>query len=361
MARSRRNRPEREAKESTPKKNGRPAPKPAPPKEEPKPKGPERVKTKGKGKAAEERLTCHPVCLAIPKHDEPTLEGLTASIREVGLTDPIVLLDGQILDGRGRYECCLRAKVTPRFVDWRSLPESAVMTPLDFVLARNVHRRDLGDAGRTEAFRNVLTMEPSRPDSFFADHFRMAPATVKKMRAELDATGEVPDPGYRTMEDGTTRPARYEKHKEDDKRKKKPESYPEPPPDAGDSWEPGADEEADRAAADAHKAEFTESGARVPAHLADIFGDPFYKDAADVMRRWTRHVKSRPDAYLRLLNGRAFLNHLQNAIKALEFASPYSVCEECDGTGTTGNGGCSECATTGWVSQGEAEAKEFTE
>lgn len=354
MARSRRNRPDRNPKPAEKaEKNHKPKPdpKPAPAK-------------KARGKAADEPLQFHPICLRIPDHTPQEQANITESVKANGLIEPIVLLDGMILDGRGRYRACLEAKVSPRFVDWWSLPESTTMTPDEYVLAKNFDRRNLNDAGCKFVFTSYLRDEPSKPDSWFVKHLHLAPATVKKLRAELDATGEVPDPGYRTTADGAVRPTSHAKAKEGDKRKKEPEKkddYPAAPPDAGDAWEPGADEAADLAAADAHKAEFTDSGDRVPAHLADVFGDPFYKDATEVMRRWARHVRSRPDTYVRLVHNKAFLEHLKNAVKALEFSSPYCVCQNCDGSGTTGNGGCDECLTTGWVSQGEAEAKEFTE
>lgn len=357
MARSRRDRPER-----TQKSSAKPAAKPQGKKPDTKP---EPAPKKARGKAAAEPLQFHRLCLRIPDHTQEEQAKITESVKALGLIEPIVLLDGEILDGRGRYRACLEAKVAPRFVDWWSLPESTTMTPEEYVLAKNFDRRNLDDAGCLVVFANYLRGEPSKPDAWFVKHLHLAPATVKKMRAELDATGEVPDPGYRTSADGAVRPTSHAKAKEGDKRKKEPDKkkgdYPAAPPDAGDAWEPGADEASDLAAADAHKAEFTESGDRVPAHLADVFGDPFYKDAAEVMRRWARHVRSRPDTYVRLVHNKAFLEHLRNATKALEFSAPCRVCDDCDGNGTTGNGPCDECLTTGWVSQGEAEAKEFTQ
>lgn len=365
MARSRRNREDREAKSSA-----KPKPK-SPPKAEEKAKPPEPEK-KPKGKAAEKKLLPHPECLKIPDHTEEGLAELTESVRKVGLAEAIVLLDGMILDGRGRYEACLRAKVAPRFVQWESMPESQTMTPLEYVLAKNYHRRHLDTAGKLTVFKNVLAGHADAPDAYFVEHLHMGVALVKKLRQQFHESGEIPDPGYRTKADGTRRPVTYKANKEDDKRRKDPPSAngkhdkkdypkPEPPPDAGDSWEPGTDEVADAAAADAHSAEYTASGDRVPAHLADVFADPFYKDAADTMRRWTRHVRSRKDVYTRLLNSPAFLNHLKNAIQALEFASPYEVCKECDGSGVCDTGKCHVCVTTGWVSRGEAESREFTE
>ena len=65
-------------------------------------------------------------------------EGLKASIRDEGLHDAITVWNGQILDGRHRYQACLELGVTPRF---EHLPDN--VDPVGYVIARNVARRHL--------------------------------------------------------------------------------------------------------------------------------------------------------------------------------------------------------------------------
>jgi ParB-like chromosome segregation protein Spo0J len=87
----------------------------------------------------------------------PAIEGaafneLVQSIKDSGLQEPIVLLDGAILDGRNRYNACLAAGVEPAFVPFRG--EDA----LKFVLAANLHRRHLNESQRSMIAAKLATL-----------------------------------------------------------------------------------------------------------------------------------------------------------------------------------------------------------
>ena len=68
------------------------------------------------------------------------------SFRERGLRKPITRWQGQIIDGRHRYEACLQAGVAPRF---HELPDDA--DPLDYVLDENAARRHMTESQRAMA------------------------------------------------------------------------------------------------------------------------------------------------------------------------------------------------------------------
>ena len=84
-----------------------------------------------------ERLKFHPAADAFPLLKGEEFAALVASIKAVGLLNPITLHpDGSILDGRNRYLACLEAGVEPRFVTWDG--KGSVIA---FVVAQNNDRR----------------------------------------------------------------------------------------------------------------------------------------------------------------------------------------------------------------------------
>ena len=83
------------------------------------------------------RLQFHPACLAFPPLKDNELGELAQDIAANGLRNPIVLLQGKILDGRNRYLACEIAGVTPRFVEFEG------EDPIAWVLSQNLVRRHL--------------------------------------------------------------------------------------------------------------------------------------------------------------------------------------------------------------------------
>jgi hypothetical protein len=63
-------------------------------------------------------MPVHPVCGLFPLMSEADLMKLQEDIKENGLKLPIVIHEGQVLDGRDRLNACVRAGVEPRFEEW---------------------------------------------------------------------------------------------------------------------------------------------------------------------------------------------------------------------------------------------------
>lgn len=59
------------------------------------------------------KLNLHPVAELLPNMSTEEYEGLKASIREHGQEVPILLLHGQIIDGRHRYLACQELGIDP--------------------------------------------------------------------------------------------------------------------------------------------------------------------------------------------------------------------------------------------------------
>ena len=88
----------------------------------------------------------HPIAKLFPLLDErsPEFVGMVDSIKseEVGLLEPITLLEDMILDGRNRARACAAAGIEPKYEEYIG------SDPVAFVAARNLHRRNLSDVQR---------------------------------------------------------------------------------------------------------------------------------------------------------------------------------------------------------------------
>lgn len=84
-------------------------------------------------------IESHEVAKLFPLMSDEEINNLATDIVTNGLTDPIVLYGGKILDGRNRYRACLHAGVEPVFIE-SELPEDRL---LEFVISKNLRRRHL--------------------------------------------------------------------------------------------------------------------------------------------------------------------------------------------------------------------------
>ncbi len=86
----------------------------------------------------------HPLCTLFPRLSGAEFDSLRDDIAANGLSQPIVLLGGQILDGGNRYRACLEAGVEPHFSEFKG------GNIVSFVLSANLHRRHMS-AGQQAA------------------------------------------------------------------------------------------------------------------------------------------------------------------------------------------------------------------
>ena len=88
----------------------------------------------------------HPAAEVFPLLAGKEFAALVADIKEHGQLDPILILDGVILDGRNRWRACKEAQVEPKIKDWNG------GNPWDFVWSKNAERRHL-EPGQKAAIR----------------------------------------------------------------------------------------------------------------------------------------------------------------------------------------------------------------
>lgn len=87
-----------------------------------------------------------------PLMAERELADLAADIKANGLREPVVMFEGQILDGRNRYRACELAGVQCRFTEYDG------DDPLGFVVSLNLHRRHLDAGQRAGIAVDVMAM-----------------------------------------------------------------------------------------------------------------------------------------------------------------------------------------------------------
>lgn len=98
----------------------------------------------------------HPYANLFPMLDGEDIQELANDIRANGQREPIVLLDGKVLDGRNRRDACFIAKKEPfyRFFE----PRHDGKSPLSFVMSRNLRRRHLTMSQRAAVAAEALPM-----------------------------------------------------------------------------------------------------------------------------------------------------------------------------------------------------------
>lgn len=104
-----------------------------------------------------EEKNWHPAANMFPLLDEGELAGLASSIQQEGLLEPIVLLDGVVLDGRNRLRACELAGVEPQFVEW-----DGEGSPEEWVATKNSVRRNLSQSQKAYAALHIIkTFHPT--------------------------------------------------------------------------------------------------------------------------------------------------------------------------------------------------------
>lgn len=102
------------------------------------------------------RYKIHHAASVFPLMSDDDLARLAADIQLHGLREPIVLLTGLVLDGRNRLRACEKIGIEPTF---RNLADCNCKNPIGFVLAANLHRRQLTTSQRAFAAARIAKLE----------------------------------------------------------------------------------------------------------------------------------------------------------------------------------------------------------
>jgi len=102
----------------------------------------------------------HPVAEIIPPMLRDEFKKLVEDVGKYGLREPIVTYKGQIIDGRHREKACKIAGIEPRYIETDKSTEEAHLR--DYVLSRNVHRRQLAQSQRAAGTCKLATAKKGR-------------------------------------------------------------------------------------------------------------------------------------------------------------------------------------------------------
>ena len=118
-----------------------------------------------------------PLARLFPRHSDETYEALKRDIELHGQTEPIARHRGLILDGVHRLQACIDLGKKPRIVDLKD-----DVSPMAFVLSKNLHRRNLAKEERVVlAFRISEGSGPGRPSEGQGGHYPTIEAAAKAL------------------------------------------------------------------------------------------------------------------------------------------------------------------------------------
>ena len=106
----------------------------------------------------------HPLANLFPLIEGADLQTLSADIGMNGLQVPIIVHEGQILDGRNRYRAMKIAGVNGvpgdfiQFEDYKLRRRVPKLTPLSFVISTNLRRRHLSETQRAYCAGQISNM-----------------------------------------------------------------------------------------------------------------------------------------------------------------------------------------------------------
>lgn len=134
----------------------------------------------------------HPAAEIFPVMDEAAFAALVADIAAQGQREPILILDGQVIDGRHRLRACEQLGLEP-LVREVSADDG---DPFGLVVSLNLHRRHLSEGQRAIIAARLATLPHGRPDANAqicaftqdeaAQHLKVSRRTVQHARAVLD-------------------------------------------------------------------------------------------------------------------------------------------------------------------------------
>jgi hypothetical protein len=168
----------------------------------------------------------HPAAELFPLMNEAELRELADDIKKHGLREEVTLYDDPelgfcLLDGRNRLDA-LELLGRETVYDHGGWPPGIYTTlhrsrldPFAYVISKNIQRRHLTADQRRELIAKVLKAKPETSNRQIAAELKVDHKKVAAVRAEREATGEIPPVEKTRGKDGKARPSRRQLSKKD--------------------------------------------------------------------------------------------------------------------------------------------------
>lgn len=170
-------------------------------------------------------VDAHPLATKFPDMNDKDFAALVADIQANGQREPIVIFQGQILDGRHRARACQMLGMEPITKVFDGDEAAAAL----LVDSLNVHRRHLTREQRRSLTDAELKRDPTQSNRVIAEKVGVSPTSVGAARAELEATVQIGQSDTRIGKNGVEKPARKAAAKDAAEKAKAQESEAEKP------------------------------------------------------------------------------------------------------------------------------------
>lgn len=101
-------------------------------------------------------MNAHEYAAIFPMAGDAEIAEIAEDIKHNGLRQPIITLDGKILDGRNRFAACAKAGIAPRYEKYSG------SDPLADVVSWNLHRRHLTQSQKSTIAAEIKPMFEKR-------------------------------------------------------------------------------------------------------------------------------------------------------------------------------------------------------
>lgn len=101
----------------------------------------------------------HPICAAFPRLDGRAMDALERDIASRGQKEPILVWEGQVIDGQNRQAACIGAGISPEYKEFDGTEEMAIRE----AISRNALRRHLDESQRAMIAARLARLKRGRP------------------------------------------------------------------------------------------------------------------------------------------------------------------------------------------------------